>query len=133
MYVCTHDIVCKLNYNHPIYICIQFNCKGHHNGDIRLVPTTNDSAVHSGSIEVFYITQWYPVSGQGWNLLAAQVVCRQLGYSGAKSAGNGRVWYGRAWSFSRCRGLESNLFSCRRRSSVSTRHQLAECTCMWIL
>ncbi|XP_064613916.1 neurotrypsin-like [Liolophura sinensis] len=64
---------------------------------------------------------WGTVCDDDWDLRHANVVCRELGYSGARRAtkkghfgrGQGPVWLDDV----RCTGAESSLFSCGRASS----------------
>lgn len=74
-----------------------------------------------GRVEVLMNGVWGTVCDDDWDLRHANVVCRELGYSGARRAtkkghfgrGQGPVWLDDV----RCTGAESSLFSCGRASS----------------
>ena len=55
-----------------------------HDGDVRLV---NGSSRHEGRVEVCFNETWGTIcdyiSPWRWNISQADVVCQQLGYSGA--------------------------------------------------
>ena len=55
-----------------------------HDGDVRLV---NGSSRHEGRVEVCFNETWGTICDYidpwGWNITQANVVCQQLGYSGA--------------------------------------------------
>ena len=55
-----------------------------HDGDVRLV---GGSQPHEGRVEVCFNETWgticYYISPWSWNISQADVVCKQLGYSGA--------------------------------------------------
>ena len=73
---------------------------------------------HYGRLEVYVSGAWGTVYDDLFdtNLNAANVVCRQLGYSGAVSVhccarfgeGNGTTWLDEV----RCTGSESSIFNC---------------------
>ncbi|KAL9984302.1 hypothetical protein ACROYT_G006578 [Oculina patagonica] len=75
---------------------------------------------NAGRVEVFYAGVWGTVSGFyfEWDMNAAHVVCRQLGYPGAVSFGPGYQLYdrvGRMWFENvRCLGNESNFGECSK-------------------
>ncbi|XP_071492312.1 scavenger receptor cysteine-rich domain-containing protein DMBT1-like [Diadema antillarum] len=82
--------------------------------NIRLV---GGSLLHEGRVEVYYDGAWGSVCDDGWNDLAAQVVCRQLGYptgnakaltGGTFGEGSGPILLDNV----SCQGLESNIVSC---------------------
>uniref|UniRef100_A0A8C1Z981 SRCR domain-containing protein n=1 Tax=Cyprinus carpio TaxID=7962 RepID=A0A8C1Z981_CYPCA len=70
----------------------------------------------SGRVEVYHDGQWGTVCDDGWDLAEAQVVCRQLGFPGAKSfmpggrygEGSGSIWL----DDMNCKGSESSLSDC---------------------
>uniref|UniRef100_A0A671PE45 Galectin-3-binding protein A-like n=1 Tax=Sinocyclocheilus anshuiensis TaxID=1608454 RepID=A0A671PE45_9TELE len=70
----------------------------------------------SGRVEVYHDGQWGTVCDDGWDLAEAQVVCRQLGFPGAKSVtpggqygeGSGPIWL----DDMNCKGSEGSLSEC---------------------
>uniref|UniRef100_A0A672KLW8 SRCR domain-containing protein n=1 Tax=Sinocyclocheilus grahami TaxID=75366 RepID=A0A672KLW8_SINGR len=70
----------------------------------------------SGRVEVYHDGQWGTVCDDGWDLAEAQVVCRQLGFPGAKSfmpggqygEGSGPIWLDEM----NCKGSEGSLSEC---------------------
>ena len=83
------------------------------NTTIRLV---GGHGPHEGRVEVFYRRAWGTVCDNEWDLADAEVVCRELGYSGAVSTiccsefgrGRGPIWLDDV----ECSGNESRLDSC---------------------
>ncbi|KAI4885668.1 hypothetical protein NFI96_026600, partial [Prochilodus magdalenae] len=71
---------------------------------------------NEGRLEVFYEGQWGTVCDDDFNIHAAQVVCRELGYSEAVSwhpsakygKGEGRIWFDNV----HCTGKEKTLAQC---------------------
>ncbi|XP_042577045.1 neurotrypsin-like [Cyprinus carpio] len=81
-------------------------------GSVRLV----GGLASSGRVEIYHDGQWGSVCHDGWNLAGAHVVCRQMGYSGAKKATPGRQFQegcGQIWMDNvKCKGSESSLSEC---------------------
>ncbi|XP_062512306.1 scavenger receptor cysteine-rich domain-containing group B protein-like isoform X1 [Corticium candelabrum] len=83
-------------------------------GDVRLV---NGHTSYSGRVEIYHNGQWGTVCDNGWDLTDANVVCKQLGYTGARhytsgasyGQGSGKIWMDRVG----CRSWDSRLGSCR--------------------
>ncbi|XP_043541469.1 deleted in malignant brain tumors 1 protein-like, partial [Chiloscyllium plagiosum] len=82
---------------------------------IRLVNGTNK---FSGRVEIFHNSAWGTVCNNGWDVNAANVVCRMLNYGIAASGqtranyvdGTGDIWL----SDVKCSGMESALDQCSR-------------------
>ncbi|KAH3856502.1 hypothetical protein DPMN_099092 [Dreissena polymorpha] len=83
--------------------------------DIRLV---NGSRFNRGRLEVFYNNTWGTVCDDDFNILAAKVVCRLLGFTGIQPAvlksaafgrGPGPIWLDEV----RCNGSETSLSNCQ--------------------
>ena len=74
------------------------------------------SSKGTGRVEVFYNGKWGTICDRGWNINAAKVVCRELGYTyGIRSLpgrfvqdGSGQIWLSEV----SCTGSEQNLSSC---------------------
>jgi hypothetical protein len=68
-------------------------------GDVRLVNDVGTSTME-GRVEIYHNGVWGTVMDDGWDLTAARVVCRQLGYTDAAAApccahygqGTGPIW-----------------------------------------
>ena len=77
------------------------------------------SGPHEGRVEVLHNRAWGTVCSFRWDLQAATVVCRQLGYGRAVAAlrnaayvrGSGPIWY----DYVRCSGSEASLTQCSHR------------------
>ncbi len=81
-------------------------------GALRLVGGSNDL---EGRVEIYHDGQWGTVCDDGWGVNDAQVVCRQLGYSGGTvfdnahfGEGSGRTWIDELG----CSGSENRLKDC---------------------
>ena len=70
-----------------------------------------------GNVEVCYNNIWGSVCGNGWNITAAHVVCRRLGFPatgalalplGVVPAGRGMIWLDNV----ACEGIEVALEQC---------------------
>lgn len=85
-------------------------------GSLRLNDTSNRT---KGRVEVFYKDQWGTICDDGWDIKDANVVCKQLGFPGAKTAylsathgaGSGQIWVDDL----ACTGSESNIQECQSR------------------
>ena len=81
--------------------------------NIRLVV---GSVPYEGRVEVYYNGQWGTVCDDLFDINAANVVCRQLGYPGAMQY-HGRAYYGQGsgpiWLDNiACYGSETSIFNC---------------------
>ena len=82
-------------------------------GSIRLI---GQSGPHEGWVEIYLLGHWGTVCHNGWDLLDATVVCRQMGYSRALSTpdfgdhlnASGIVWFDKV----NCNGSEESLIQC---------------------
>ncbi|NXX59900.1 DMBT1 protein, partial [Scopus umbretta] len=92
-------------------------CAGNSENDqVRLV---NYGSRCAGRVEIFHNAQWGTVCDDNWDLLDAEVVCRQLDCGRALSApgggqfgrGDGIIWMDET----NCTGSESTLSACRAR------------------
>ena len=80
---------------------------------VRLV---NGSTEYEGRVEVLHNGEWGTVCDDGWNMNAAQVVCRQLGFDIAVATrdnayygeGEGKIWLNDV----NCTGTESSFQDC---------------------
>ena len=66
-------------------------------------------------MEVYHNGEWGTVCGNGWDLMDAQVVCKELGYGSATIAsaalygrGSGRIWLDNL----ECVGTENTIRNC---------------------
>uniref|UniRef100_A0A3P8VNK2 Galectin 3 binding protein n=1 Tax=Cynoglossus semilaevis TaxID=244447 RepID=A0A3P8VNK2_CYNSE len=86
-------------------------------GDVRLAGSRSSS---EGRVEVYHDGRWGTVCDDGWDIAEAQVVCRQLRFSGAKGVQVGQP-YGEAtgpiWMDDMiCQGTEKHLLNCAFKS-----------------
>ncbi|XP_060745236.1 scavenger receptor cysteine-rich type 1 protein M130-like isoform X2 [Tachysurus vachellii] len=85
----------------------------------------------SGRLEVYHNSTWGSVCDDQWNIMNAQVVCRQLGCGSALSAddrfgsGEGTFWLNRV----KCRGDEIHLWDCHHSLKNHTDCSPAGVTC----
>ena len=98
---------------------------------MRLV-SGNNTSLWYGRVEIYYVGSWGAVCDTGWGYEEANVVCRQLGFSGTDSAAlseftsyygvfsglvadsvfgssNGTIWIDKV----KCNGDENGLSQCR--------------------
>ncbi|XP_042685256.1 deleted in malignant brain tumors 1 protein-like isoform X1 [Centrocercus urophasianus] len=81
---------------------------------VRLI---NGSSSCSGRVEIFHNGSWGTVCDDGWNMMAAEVVCREVGCGSALSApieatfgqGEGQIWIDDVT----CVGTEASLSLCQ--------------------
>ena len=80
---------------------------------VRLVSGSTDN---EGRVEVYYNGEWGTVCDDGWDLIDAQVVCRQLGFDSAVvvrdnafyGEGSGQIWL----NDMNCTGTELTIEDC---------------------
>lgn len=94
------------------------------------VRLNGSSSSYQGRVEVRYAGIWGTIDDNGWDILDATVVCRQLGFAGAVSAftggrfdrGKGPVWFSNV----NCNGDESKISECidfnNNKSASPTNH-----------
>lgn len=80
---------------------------------MRLSGTVSNSM---GRVEVYYRGEWGTICDSKWDITAANIVCKQLGYIRAERPSL-RSEFGPTWKpfwmdYVRCRGNETSLFNC---------------------
>ncbi|XP_060064195.1 neurotrypsin-like [Ylistrum balloti] len=75
----------------------------------------NGGGPWEGRLEIKYANIWGTVCNDGFDITAANIVCRDLGYEGARSvqsfgSGRGQIWLDEV----SCIGNETSLMNCRR-------------------
>ena len=94
---------------------------------IRLV---NGGNVSEGRVELYINGQWGTVCDDAWDLMDANVVCRQLGFGGATAAwqsarfgqGTGPIWLDEVG----CADNESSILDCPRDGLVIGQHNCGD-------
>ena len=77
---------------------------------VRLV---NGQGGHEGRVEILYAGVWGAICNDLFNLTAANVVCRQLGYPGALRVGSYGSSTGQIWLYDvQCTGNETSIDQC---------------------
>ena len=81
---------------------------------IRLV---NGASFYSGKVEVYYNGAWESICTNGWDMMDADVVCRELGFHGAMRTLTNDFYEGYTYSLFTsvgCSGHEESLFDCSK-------------------
>uniref|UniRef100_A0A8B9S4S3 SRCR domain-containing protein n=1 Tax=Apteryx owenii TaxID=8824 RepID=A0A8B9S4S3_APTOW len=95
--------------------------------DPALLRLANGSSRCAGQVEVFIEQQWGTVCNDGWDLLDAAVVCRQLGCGMAllasSSAQSGKRSHPFRLSSVHCSGTEGSLMECRAQQVNDCHHR----------
>uniref|UniRef100_A0A672KSA8 SRCR domain-containing protein n=1 Tax=Sinocyclocheilus grahami TaxID=75366 RepID=A0A672KSA8_SINGR len=112
--ICSSDLKYSLHRftDWSVLFVVDEESKPKREGRVRLV----GDLPSSGRVEVYHDGQWGTVCDDGWDLAEAQVVCRQLGFPGAKSfmpggqygEGSGPIWLDEM----NCKGSEGSLSEC---------------------
>ncbi|XP_025113549.1 deleted in malignant brain tumors 1 protein-like [Pomacea canaliculata] len=87
-------------------------------GALRLVPGTSRVS-GSGRVEIYHNNTWGTICDDDWNVNAATVACRQLGYQSHQVVVRTQAFYGagtgRIWLDVRCTGSETSILQCQHR------------------
>ncbi|XP_031561958.1 MAM and LDL-receptor class A domain-containing protein 2-like [Actinia tenebrosa] len=98
-------------------------CKTRKTSDNEIQLRLNGTSTnYRGRVDVDYVGIWGTLGGNGWNIFAATVACRQLGFAGAISSVTGGTFgkvHTQHWAFKfHCHGNETRLSHCTDYSSI---------------
>ena len=150
---CTYILNIFKNYNLYHQLFIEINCfyclEKEHPDDTIQVRLVNGKDAHEGRVEILYAGVWGAICNDLFNLTAANVVCRQLGYPGAVriassfGSDSAQIWLddvqciGNESSIVQCSHNGFNIYNCNfdtDQIGVECIGQLkCECTCVYII